>query len=168
MTESNGLQRRFEKHLVFGSGGQAWALPLNFAREIIHVSHLLRPPGAPSFFAGFLNVSGQQIAVLRLAALLSLPERRDHLYTPILLLKDLPWALLLEEMLGMEVVATNAMDECPSSQTLNGFVSTMFEAQGKAVYVLDLKKLLVKEEEERLRELSEQFEQRLLRCQGSA
>ncbi len=167
MTEGDRPRDFGQNYLVFGSGAQICGLPLSSVREIVHLSALERPPGAPSFFAGFLNLSGQQIAILRLAALYSLPAPEDQLYTPILLLKETPWGLLLDEVLGLELVAPEALNECPREKTLNGFVSAMFEAKGQAVYVLDLEKLLLKEEKERLKELNEQAEQRVRRCQGS-
>ena len=61
---------------VFELAGQSFGLPLESVREIVPMAALSRPPSMPSILEGFLNLRGTALPVLRIAALLGLPQDR--------------------------------------------------------------------------------------------
>ena len=96
-TSTPAAQRRL---MVFHLAGQAYALPLRELQEVVPMAELFRPPGLPSVLAGFLNLAGTAIPVLRLDRLFELPEPVLGLYTPLLLLRhpDYQVALLVDKV----------------------------------------------------------------------
>src|SRR5688500_4627673 len=84
--------------LVFRMAGQQYAIPLREALEILPMAEIARSPSLPATVAGFLNVGGKAVVVVRLDRLFGLPDMPTELYTPLLLLRDTspPLALVVE------------------------------------------------------------------------
>src|SRR5438128_2487698 len=74
--------------LLFHLPGHACALPLASVQEVVPMPLLSRPPGLPSVLAGFLDLGGAIVPVLRLDRLLGLSEVVPGLYTPLLVLRQ--------------------------------------------------------------------------------
>jgi len=60
--------------LVFHLSGQAYGLPLAEVAEVVPMALLSRAPGLPPLLAGFLNLAGTAVPVLRTDRLFGLPD----------------------------------------------------------------------------------------------
>ena len=73
--------------LIFHSSGLDCAFPLEAVREIVPMATLSSPPGLPSGLAGFLDLRGTAIPIVRLDRLFDLPEQQPGLHTPMIVLR---------------------------------------------------------------------------------
>ncbi len=80
------------------------------ADEILPLPRLWRPPGAPASLAGFLNLAGEAVAVLDLAALLGLsaPAGRG-LYRHLVVCAAPRIALMVERVTDLVTVPPDAV-----------------------------------------------------------
>jgi chemotaxis signal transduction protein len=62
--------------LVFRAGGESYALPMESVREVECVSRVTPVPGAPGFVRGLVNLRGEILPLLDLAALVGRKEQR--------------------------------------------------------------------------------------------
>ncbi len=76
--------------LIFHSSGLDCAFPLEAVREIVPMAMLSSPPGLPSGLAGFLDLRGTAIPIVRLDRLFDLPEQLPGLHTPMIVLRGAP------------------------------------------------------------------------------
>jgi len=74
--------------VLFHLGSELFAVDSSLVQEIVPMARLSIPGGAPSVLAGFLNLAGRPIPVIRLHRLLNLPEPSYGLYTQIIILRD--------------------------------------------------------------------------------
>ena len=85
---------------------------------------LSRPPVVPSLLAGFLNLAGIAVPVLRLDRLFGLPDLALGRYTPLVLLRqrECPLALLVERVSRIVAVPEEAILPVPANQAFNDCV----------------------------------------------
>jgi purine-binding chemotaxis protein CheW len=89
LRHEKGIQGNAQRAAVlFHVGSEMFAVDSSFVLEIVPMARLSVPGGAPSVLAGFLNLAGRPIPVIRLHRLLSLPETSFGLYTQIIILRD--------------------------------------------------------------------------------
>jgi purine-binding chemotaxis protein CheW len=74
--------------ILFRLGSELLAVDARTVREITLMASLSIPSGLPSVLAGFLNLAGRPIPIIRLHRLLDRPEPLHGLYTQILILGD--------------------------------------------------------------------------------
>jgi purine-binding chemotaxis protein CheW len=74
--------------VIFRLGPEWLAIDASAVREIALMARLSTPSGRPAVLAGFLNLAGRPIPVIRLHRLFDLPEPVYGLYTQILILRD--------------------------------------------------------------------------------
>lgn len=72
-------------YLVFEAGGRMLALDNRCVREVVFLCALHRPPTAPPFLAGLLDLGGQAVPVVVLDRLLGLTGLPPDLYAQIVL-----------------------------------------------------------------------------------
>src|ERR1700719_3899536 len=86
--------------LIFQSSGLNCAFPLEAVREIVPMATLSTPPGLPSGLAGFLDLRGTAIPIVRLDRLFNLAEQLPGLHTPMIVLHRVlgPIGLLVESV----------------------------------------------------------------------
>src|SRR5437870_5247918 len=107
--------------LVFHLGGQAYGIGLHEVQEVVPMAQLSRPPSLPSVLAGFLNLAGTAVPVLRLDRLFELPEITPGRYTPLLILRnpDYRLALMVEKVSRIIHIAPDAILPVQESQSFN-------------------------------------------------
>ena len=98
-----------ERFALFRSRG-AWALSASGVAEVLPTAPMERPAGSPRALAGFLNVGGAPLAVIRLDVLLGgEASAGDDLYHHIIRLSGSPGAtplgLLVERVLDVSARA---------------------------------------------------------------
>src|SRR3546814_19427056 len=76
-------------HVLFMVRGEVFALPAPAVAEVLPTAELACPPGTPPALAGFLDLGGTAVAVLRTGSLLGLDDAGDPgLYGHMLRLGD--------------------------------------------------------------------------------
>ncbi len=98
--------------LVCRVGAERYAFDLDLLREVRLPTGLTPVPCTPPFVAGVLNVRGEILTVLDLAALLDLPRRDAPPPSARAALVQLPEArvgLLVDEVLGVERIALDRL-----------------------------------------------------------
>ena len=105
--------------LFFQLGGQLCALPADAVAEVVPLPALSRPPGLPDLLEGLLNLGGQTVPVVRLDRLLGLPPLTPGLYTPLLILRPGPLALLVETVRGLVSVPAAEVRPGPAGHSCN-------------------------------------------------
>ena len=154
--------------LVFRVADQRLALPAEDVEKIVHYPRLLPLPFLPRALAGFLDVAGDAVPVVRLDRLLALPEEDLHLYSPLLLLKARPAvALAVHGVIRVLAATPDTRLRVESTRSLNGCVDAGIEAPEGVVYVLSRARLLAEEECQRLAALQAHAQRRLEDLQGA-
>ena len=155
--------------IVFGVCGTACALHRSAAREFLPLPHLWRPPVIPRPVAGFFNLGGHAVPVLRLDALFGLQPVADgaeaDLYRHLILIDRFSAsgtsALLVDRVLDVASVDTSRLSSVREEGTLNGCVEAEITWDGRLVHLLSVERILLAEEQQALAELGRQAQNRL-------
>src|SRR5258708_4946310 len=107
--------------LVFHLSGIDCAFPLEGVQEIVPMAQLSSPPGLPSLLAGFLNLRGTAIPILRMDRLFDLTEQPPGLYTPIIILRvgERPMGILVGGVRQIASVTPSSFVSLPATQIFN-------------------------------------------------
>ena len=155
--------------IVFDVCGTACALHRSAAREFLPLPHLWRPPALPRPVAGFFNLGGQAVPVLRLDVLFGLRPMDDgaeaDLYRHLILIDRFnapgTTALLVDRVLDVAHVAPSQLSPVGQEGTLNGCVEAEVTWDGRLVHLLSVERILLAEEQQALAELGRQAQNRL-------
>jgi chemotaxis signal transduction protein len=130
--------------LLFHSCGLDCAFPLDAVREIVPMTMLSCPPGLPSGLAGFLDLRGTAIAIVRLDRLFDLAEQLPGLHTPIIVLRGAlsPIGILAEFVRGVVPVAPLHFVEMRADRTFQGCTTAAIQIDGDLIHVLSPASLL--------------------------
>jgi purine-binding chemotaxis protein CheW len=150
--------------LVFHSSGLVCAFPLEAVREIVPMARLSTPPGLPSGLAGFLNLRGTAIPIVRLDRLFDLPEQQAGLHTPMIVLRGIlaPVGILVNSVRGIARVPANGLVEIPSDGTFQGCARGAMEIDGDLIHVLSPTALLQANEDRLLADYTASAQARLI------
>lgn len=156
--------------LVFGLGGRLCALPSSAVGEIVFLPTLARPPGAPSFLEGFMNVEGRAIPVIRLAHLLDLPATSSNLYAPIVIMKGAePVAVLVDRLSDVRRVAAADILPVDDAAAFGGCLDAEIgSAADGIIHLLSPSRLLLAQESRRLAEFRAREQERLAALDDTA
>src|SRR5579872_2337227 len=120
---------RTEDLLIFHTSGLDCAFPLEAVREIVPMAQLSSPPGMPTVLAGFLDLRGTAIPIVRMDRLLDLPEQPAGLHTPMIVLRRVlgPIGILVDSVRGIVPATSVRMLEIPEARTFQGCATTAIE-----------------------------------------
>ncbi len=165
---AQSVRERRRSLLVFSLAGQAYGLPLRDVQEVLPMARLTRPPDLPAVLAGFLNLRGTAVPVLRLGRLFGLPEQPSGLYTPLIVLRspDTPLVLLADQLSGIVAVSDAAVVAVPEDHSFNDCVVGMATVDGRVVLLLSPARLLLDKEQQCLAELQDREQARLREMEG--
>ncbi|HEV2541677.1 MAG TPA: chemotaxis protein CheW [Methylobacterium sp.] len=150
--------------LLLDLAGTTCALPRAEIREILPLPRLHAPPAAGGPLAGFLNLAGEPVPVIDLAALFDLRAAGgDDPYRHVLLARQGAIAFLVDRALDLIQVETDALRPVEVARSLNGCVVGEFAWAGRLVHLLSLDRILTLEERTRLDALTRQATTRLAR-----
>jgi purine-binding chemotaxis protein CheW len=154
--------------LVFHVGNQAYGLPLHQLRELTPLAELSRPPGLPRLLAGFLNLGGTAVPVLRLDRLFGLPDVSLGLYTPLLVLRseNPPLALLAERVSRIVNLPAEAVLPVPAGESFNDCADGVATLDDHVLVLLSAERLLLEKEQQCLAELQDAEQARLRELEG--
>ncbi len=159
--------------IIFDVCGIACALRRDAVRELLPLPRLWRPPALPRPVAGFFNLGGKAVPVLRLNLLFGLEqESADNeaaLYRHLILVQNsmqahgssAPIALLVDRVLDMAHVDGARLSPVSESSTLNGCIEAEITIDDRLVHLLSLERLLFAQEQQALAELGRDAQNRL-------
>lgn len=121
--------------LVFRAGGESYALSMDCVREVERVSRVAPVPGAPEFVRGLVNLRGEILPLLDLAALFG---QKAEPPAPRLIVAqassaDPVVALLVEELNGLAPFHEDRVEPPPQPGRLRGSL----EHRGRRVWWID-------------------------------
>lgn len=112
---------------------------------------LFSPPGLPSGLAGFLNLRGTAVPIIRLDRLFELPERQPGLHTPMIVLRGVsgasgsnycPMGVLVESVHAIISMPSARLLDIPQGSTFRGCATAALEVDGGAIHLLSAAALL--------------------------
>jgi purine-binding chemotaxis protein CheW len=144
------------------------ALPVEAVQEIVPMALLSKPPGAPSFLEGFLNLRGRAVPVLRLNRILDLPLQEADLNTLIIVLKNRtdPWALMVHRVEQLLTVPSDTIVSEGQDYSFNNCVEGQIQSDSKMINLLSAERLFLEQEQRRVAELQAVAQQYLDQLQG--
>jgi len=104
-------------YLGFYLGHEIYGLPLEQLREVAHVSHLRRVPGAPAGVAGLVNLRGEILCALDVRAILGLPPQEAAEAPFIVALRGFadPLGLVVDAIADIYLVAPSDIEATPAT-----------------------------------------------------
>jgi purine-binding chemotaxis protein CheW len=155
--------------IIFDVCGTACALHRSAVREFLPLPRLWRPPALPRPVAGFFNLAGDAVPVLRLDVLFGLQKAEDapeaDLYRHLILIGASgsagPSALLVDRVLDVATVNAAQVSDVRQAETLNGCVEAEVTWGDRLVHLLSAERILLTEEQQALAELGRQAQSRL-------
>jgi purine-binding chemotaxis protein CheW len=153
---------------IFDVCGTACALHRSAVREFLPLPRLWRPPALPRPVAGFFNLGGDAVPVLRLDVLFGLQKGGDDpeadLYRHLILIGTGgagPSALLVDRVLDVATVNAAQLSDVRQAETLNGCVEAEVTWGDRLVHLLSADRILLAEEQQALAEFGRQAQSRL-------
>jgi len=142
--------------LIFHSSGFDCAFPLEAVREIVPMAQLSSPPCMPPVLAGFLDLRGTAIPIVRMDRLLDLPEQAAGLHTPMIVLRGAlsPIGILVDSVRGIVTVTSAQMLDIPENRTFQGCAKAAIELDGDVIHLLSAAALLNSNEDRMLADYS--------------
>jgi purine-binding chemotaxis protein CheW len=155
--------------IVFDVSGVACALRRSTVRELLPLPRLWQPPALPRPVAGFFNLSGKAVPVLRLNVLFGLDQGEGtteaDLYRHLILIEGLGAsglaALLVDRVQDVLTVGHGQLSPVPEGHTLNGCVEAEVDLGGRLVHLLSVERILLAEEQQALAALGRNAQIRL-------
>ena len=162
-------QKGQQNLLVFSSSGLDCAFPLEAVQEVVPMALLSVPPGLPSGLAGFLDLRGTAVPIVRLDLLFDLPEQKPGLYTPFIILRgtDSPTGVLVGAVRQIVRLEVAAFLPLPESQTFHACATAAFDLDASLVYLLSPERILVAHERRLLAEFQAVAQERLRHLEES-
>jgi purine-binding chemotaxis protein CheW len=104
-------------YLGFCLGDEVYGLPLDQLREVAHVTHLRRVPGAPAGVAGLVNLRGEILCALDVRAILGLPPQTSSEARFIVALRGFgdPLGLIVDSIADIYSVASSDIEAPPAT-----------------------------------------------------
>ena len=127
------------------------------------MAQLSSPPGLSSLLAGFLDLGGTAIPILRLDRLFNLPEQVCGLHTPLIILRGRqgPIGILAGGVRRIVNAAEWSPLTIPENNIFQDCASGAVEADGRVVHLLFPERILLENERRVLAEFQEMAQQRL-------
>lgn len=144
-------QKATTAYLLLDIAGTSCALPSAEVREILPLPHLHAPPEPSDALIGFLNLAGEPLPVIDLARLLGLRAAAEpDPYRHLVVLTGRPLAFLVDRVLSLSTIASDAIRPVEDSRTYNGCVAAEIMLDGRLVHALAASRILTSEEAARL------------------
>lgn len=150
--------------LVFRSSELDCAFPLEAVQEIVPMAYLSAPPGLPSGLAGFLDLRGVAIPIIRLDRVFDLSEQRPGLHTPLIVLRGTPTpvGILVDYVRCILPVPRGQLTGLPETRTFRGFATAAVQIEGDLIHLLSPASLLEADENRSLADYWAMSQARLL------
>jgi purine-binding chemotaxis protein CheW len=137
--------------------------------EILPIAAPLRVPGQPPILNGFLNLRGTMVPLILLRQFLGLPAAKLEEYTPMIVVKARGQllALVVDRVLEVEHIERSQMTPLEEGHTLNDFADGQVQRGETSFTMLNVERLMLSEERQRLQELSLEARRRVDEIEAS-
>src|ERR1700729_3865914 len=155
--------------LIFRCSGLSCAFPLDAVREIVPMATLSTPPGLPSGLAGFLDLRGTAVPIVRLDRLFDLREQQPGLHTPMIVLRGIsgPIGILVGSVRSIEPAPAWRLLDIGEDHTFRGCATGVMQLDGDLIHLLSPAALLEAGEQRVLADYSAMAQARLLQLAAS-
>jgi purine-binding chemotaxis protein CheW len=152
---ASAFQPPHGRWLLFDLGEQAYGLPISAVREVVPMTELSQPAGAPACLTGVLNLGGEAVAVVSLRRLFGMPSRPWELYTPLVVLKSTAPALsfVVDRVTQVATVGEDGWHEIPADCSINECAVAALWTVERSAVLLAPDRILLAAEKYRLRDL---------------
>jgi purine-binding chemotaxis protein CheW len=149
--------------------GQSYGIPVRDVQEVVPMVELVGSPDLPAVIAGFLNLEGKMIPVLRLDRMLRQADRPTGIYTPLIILRTQGGrlALIADRVSRIRTVAEEEVLPLPENHSFNDCVVGMVTSSERVLLVLMPARLLLQKEQKCVTELQNREHERLLAMGGA-
>jgi purine-binding chemotaxis protein CheW len=150
--------------LIFRWSELDCAFPLEAVREIVPMATLSAPPGLPSGLAGFLDLRGTAVPIVRLDRLFDLREQQPGLHTPMIVLRGVlgPIGVLVGSVRGIVKASAARLLDLPPDGTFRGCATAVLQIDGEPIHLLSPSALLAAHEDRWLADYGAMSRARLL------
>ena len=165
-SERNSTHRTL---LVFEVADQKYAVAASDVAEILPMAELQRPPAGPQLLAGFLNLAGDLVPVIRLHHLFGLPAVATELWTPLVLIRQSGRrvALLVDRVSRTLTVDEDSILPLPPRHASNECAAGVLRAGDDSITLLAPQQLLLEQEQCAVEELQQAVQRRLNDLKGA-
>ena len=148
--------------LTFRVGELQAGIRADQVQEIVPIAATAKLPGQPSILEGFLNLRGDILPVVRVAALFDVPCSIGD-YSPVIIVRihGARLGLLAEAVESVVTVNSSDLRPVPSNFALNGCAESAFTDEQHDCILIDCDRLLLVEETRRIAELRNRIDRRL-------
>jgi purine-binding chemotaxis protein CheW len=156
--------------VVFHLGTELLAVDASAVREIALMARLSTPGGLPSVLAGFLNLAGRSVPIVRLHRLFGIPEPAYGLYTQIMILRDtggnsVGW--IVDRVAHMATVSDADIMAVPENECFKDCAKGVFSLGGANVSLIAPERILLEKERQCLAEFRDMEQARLRELERS-
>jgi len=132
-------------YLIFRLNHEAFAIPIEYVREIVCLQSITAVPDLPRFYKGIINLRGRVISVMDLCCRLNLEERgyTDRTCIVVVRVEEQTVGLIVEEIREVHYLPPTDI-ELPSGSMMKetGFVTGIGKSEKEVKIILDVKALL--------------------------
>lgn len=158
MVFNRGMTAAPQRFVLFRAAEGEWAMSASGVAEVLPTAPMQRPAGSPAVLAGFLNLGGRPLPVVRLDALFGAEAGgADDLYHHVLRLTSSEaggeLGLLVERVTDVDAKAEGVAPLEPD-QSVNGALVGNLVIGERLVPLLDRGRLLLVEEQRRIDDLA--------------
>jgi purine-binding chemotaxis protein CheW len=130
---------------------------------------VLQVPGQPPILNGFLNLRGTVVPQIFLRQLLGLPSAPLEEYTPVIVVRSRHQrvAFVVDRVLEVESFDRSQLTPLEEGHSLNAFAEGHVQRSENSFTLLNVDRLMLSEERQRLKELSVEARRRLDQIEAS-
>jgi len=150
--------------VLFRLASELLAVDASAVREIALMAQLSTPGGLPPVLAGFLNLAGCPIPIIRLHRLFELPEPAHGLYTQILIIgggarSSFGW--IVDRVVDVVTVREADIMAVPEGECFKDCAKGIFTYGGAQVSLVDSERILLEKERQCITSFREREQARL-------
>ncbi|MFA0888292.1 MAG: chemotaxis protein CheW [Synergistales bacterium] len=134
---------------------ERYGIPIEVVREILPFAEITPVPGSPDFFAGFMNVRGELVAVTSLRRFIGKADPAEARSSKILVVSSesgVVQGLIADDVTSIEDVPLDSLQPVEDGANRygfpKGFVRGVAVAADRLVVVLDVERLLLEARQE--------------------
>jgi purine-binding chemotaxis protein CheW len=147
--------------VTFTLGGEEYAVDILKVQEINRMKEITRVPNAPYYVEGVINLRGKVIPVVSLRKFFGLPEEEDRSKQKIMIMdiQGTTIGLIVDAVSEVLRISTNIVEPPPSmtSSVSSEFISGIAKLEDRLIILLDMDRLIGKEESANIVEATEKM-----------
>ncbi|WP_337865716.1 chemotaxis protein CheW [Ignavibacterium sp.] len=158
LESNNSITADILQLVSFMIGNEEYAVDIFYVKEINRLSHITKVPNAPEFIEGVINLRGRIIPVIDLRVRMGLSKKVHDKDSRIIVIEDnnLLVGFLVDAVKEVIRIPKNITEEPPEivSSHKTDFISSVGKLEDRLLILIDLKKILSKEEQNNLKNVA--------------